>query len=65
VGLGIPPPEHLPWVASGDIVNKAYVKARTEAFKHASQRNKLLQGLVQTGVAEPFVSNVSQCRTSL
>jgi hypothetical protein len=42
--LAITPPEHLPWVATGDSVNKAYVKARSEAFKHASQRNKLLQG---------------------
>jgi hypothetical protein len=42
--MSIPAPEHLPWVATGDVVNKAYVKARAEAFKHASQRNKLLQG---------------------
>jgi hypothetical protein len=44
--LTIPPPENLPWLSTGDSVNKAYVKARTEAFKHASQRNKLLQGFV-------------------
>lgn len=44
--LAIPPPENLPWLSTGDSVNKAYVKARTEAFKHASQRNKLLQGFV-------------------
>jgi hypothetical protein len=44
--LAISPPEHLPWVSSGDAVNKAYIKARAEAFKHASQRNKLLQGSV-------------------
>jgi hypothetical protein len=42
--MSIPAPEYLPWVATGDVVNKAYVKARAEAFKHASQRNKLLQG---------------------
>jgi hypothetical protein len=40
----IPPPQDLPWVATGDSINKAYVKARSEAFKHANLRNKLLQG---------------------
>jgi hypothetical protein len=45
--LAIPPPQDLPWVATGDAVNKAYVKARSEAFKHMGQRNKLLQGAAQ------------------
>lgn len=40
------PPQDLPWVVTGDSVNKAYQKARAEAFKHANQRNKLLQGFV-------------------
>jgi hypothetical protein len=44
--LAIPPPQDLPWAATGDAINRAYVKARSEAFKHMGQRNKLLQGYV-------------------
>ncbi|KAF2674606.1 hypothetical protein BT63DRAFT_15481 [Microthyrium microscopicum] len=45
--LAIPIPQDLPWVTTGDAVNKSYVKARAEAFRHAGQRNKLLQGAAQ------------------
>jgi hypothetical protein len=39
----IPPPEHIPWLETGDNANQAYLQARTEAFKHGSMRNKFLQ----------------------
>ena len=45
--MSIPPPQDLPWVATGDAANKAYLKARADAFKHTSQRNKLLQSAAQ------------------
>ena len=43
----IQPPEQVPWLSTGDTVNKAYVKARGEAFKHGGLRNKFLQGAAQ------------------
>ncbi|KAF2400535.1 hypothetical protein EJ06DRAFT_477312 [Trichodelitschia bisporula] len=43
----IPPPENIPWLATGDAVNKAYLKARSEAFKHGGLRNKFLQSAAQ------------------
>jgi Domain of unknown function (DUF1771) len=43
----IPQPEHIPWLSTGDAVNKAYMKARGEAFKHGGLRNKFLQGAAQ------------------
>jgi len=39
----IPPPEHIPWLDTGDKANQAYIKARQEAFKHGGLRNKFLQ----------------------
>ena len=39
----IPPPENIPWLATGDRANQAYLKARQEAFKHGGLRNKFLQ----------------------
>lgn len=42
----IPAPEHIPWLETGDNVNKAYLQARAEAFKHGSLRNKFLQRYV-------------------
>lgn len=43
----IPPPEHIPWLATGDAANKAYLKARGEAIKHGGLRNKFLQSAAQ------------------
>ena len=39
----IPAPQHIPWLETGDKGNQAYLKARAEAFKHGSLRNKFLQ----------------------
>ena len=39
----IPPPEHIPWLETGDKANQAYIKARQDAFKHGGLRNKFLQ----------------------
>lgn len=41
----IPPPEHVPWLETGDKANQAYIKARQDAFKHGGLRNKFLQRL--------------------
>lgn len=38
------PPENIPWLETGQAVNKAYLQARQEAFKHGGLRNKFLQG---------------------
>ncbi|KAF2222436.1 hypothetical protein BDZ85DRAFT_219319 [Elsinoe ampelina] len=43
----IPPPEHIPWLETGVEANRAYLKARAEAFKHGAQRNRFLQGAAQ------------------
>jgi len=43
----IPAPQHIPWIGTGEQVNKAYMQARTEAFKHGSLRNKFLQSAAQ------------------
>lgn len=43
----IPPPEHIPWLETGDAANKAYLKHRSEAFKHGGLRNKFLQQAAQ------------------
>ncbi|KAI9662425.1 MAG: hypothetical protein M1821_008592 [Bathelium mastoideum] len=43
----IPAPEHVPWLETGDAANKAYMKARQEAFKHGGLRNKFLQSAAQ------------------
>lgn len=39
----IPAPQHIPWLETGEKANQAYLKARQEAFKHGSHRNKFLQ----------------------
>jgi len=39
----IPAPQHIPWLDTGERGNQAYLKARAEAFKHGSLRNKFLQ----------------------
>jgi hypothetical protein len=41
--LAISAPEHIPWLATGESANRAYLKARAEAFKHGGLRNKFLQ----------------------
>ena len=43
----IPAPTHVPWLETGDASNKAYMKARQEAFKHGGLRNKFLQSAAQ------------------
>lgn len=43
----IPEPVHVPWLETGDGANKAYLKARQEAFKHGGLRNKFLQSAAQ------------------
>lgn len=43
----IPAPQHIPWLDTGEKANKAYLQARTEAFKHGSLRNKFLQSAAQ------------------
>ncbi|MCJ1380364.1 hypothetical protein MMC17_003467 [Xylographa soralifera] len=45
--MAIPPPEHIPWLETGDKANQAYIKARQEAFKHGGLRNKFLQSAAQ------------------
>jgi len=45
--MAIPAPEHIPWLETGDASNKAYLKARAEAFKHGGLRNKFLQSAAQ------------------
>jgi len=45
--MNIPPPTEVPWLETGEGVNKAYMKARQEAFKHGGARNKFLQRSVQ------------------
>jgi hypothetical protein len=42
----IPAPEHIPWLETGENANKAYLKARSEAFRHGGLRNKFLQRYV-------------------
>lgn len=39
----IAPPEHIPWLETGDKANQPYIKARQDAFKHGGLRNKFLQ----------------------
>ncbi|KAG9688063.1 hypothetical protein KCU76_g9890, partial [Aureobasidium melanogenum] len=41
--MAIAAPEHIPWLETGDSANKAYLKARAEAFRHGGLRNKFLQ----------------------
>lgn len=39
----IPSPKHIPWMETGEGINKAYMKARGEAHRHGALRNKFLQ----------------------
>lgn len=39
----IQPPQHVPWLETGAKANSEYLKARHDAFKHGSLRNKFLQ----------------------
>ncbi|KAH0015444.1 hypothetical protein KCU72_g14034, partial [Aureobasidium melanogenum] len=41
--MAIAAPEHIPWLETGESANKAYLKARAEAFRHGGLRNKFLQ----------------------
>ncbi|GAB7354070.1 hypothetical protein MBLNU459_g4646t1 [Dothideomycetes sp. NU459] len=43
----IPPPDHIPWLETGESANRSYLKARAEAFKHGGLRNKFLQSAAQ------------------
>lgn len=45
--MAIAPPEHIPWLATGEAANKAYLKARSDAIKHGGLRNKFLQSAAQ------------------
>ncbi|KAL1311678.1 hypothetical protein AAFC00_001782 [Neodothiora populina] len=45
--MAIPAPEQIPWLETGENANKAYLKARAEAFKHGGLRNKFLQSAAQ------------------
>ncbi|KAF1989660.1 hypothetical protein K402DRAFT_418384 [Aulographum hederae CBS 113979] len=45
--MAIPQPTEVPWLETGDSMNKAYMKARQEAFKHGGARNKFLQSAAQ------------------
>lgn len=40
-------PEHIPWLETGERANRDYLKARAEAIKHGSARNKFLQSAAQ------------------
>ena len=39
----IPAPQHVPWLETGAAANQQYLKARQDAIKHGSMRNKFLQ----------------------
>lgn len=43
----IPAPKEIPWLETGDNVNRAYLKARAEAVRHGGLRNKFLQSAAQ------------------
>lgn len=45
--LAIPAPTDIPWLETGDNVNRAYLKARAEAVRHGGLRNKFLQSAAQ------------------
>ena len=45
--LKIPPPQHIPWLETGERANQQYLKYRQEAIKHGSIRNKFLQSAAQ------------------
>ncbi|KAM4054849.1 smr domain-containing protein [Hirsutella rhossiliensis] len=43
----IPCPKQIPWLETGELANKAYLKARQDAIKHGGLRNKFLQSAAQ------------------
>lgn len=45
--MAIPAPVDIPWLKTGEAMNKAYLEAREEAFRHGSHRNKFLQSAAQ------------------
>lgn len=45
--LAIPPPKDIPWLETGENVNRAYLKARSDAVRHGGLRNKFLQSAAQ------------------
>jgi len=47
IAEAIPAPEHIPWLETGDAANRAYLKARKDAFNSGSRRNKSLQAAAQ------------------
>lgn len=61
----IPAPEHIPWLETGDAANKAYLKARQEAFKHGGLRNKFLQRFAIFPYCPYQYANSAQRRTSM
>lgn len=60
----IPAPQHIPWLETGEKGNQAYLKARAEAFKHGSLRNKFLQRYVRLECSMTH-TNLAQCCSSL
>lgn len=45
--LAIPAPKDVPWLETGENVNRAYLKARSDAVRHGGLRNKFLQSAAQ------------------
>ena len=45
--MNIPAPKDIPWLETGEHMNRAYIKARQEAVKHGGLRNKFLQSAAQ------------------
>lgn len=41
--MRIPEPKHVPWLETGEVANRNYLKARAEAIRHGGFRNKFLQ----------------------
>jgi hypothetical protein len=55
----IPVPLRIPWLETGEKTNQAYMKARLEAFKHGSLRNKFLQRYTGTSTPSQNMANLS------
>jgi hypothetical protein len=62
--MAIPEPENIPWLETGDAVNKAYLKARQDAFRHGAARNKFLQRSV-VKVLSLHLNNIAHKTTAL
>jgi hypothetical protein len=61
----IPAPQHIPWLETGERGNQAYLKARAEAFKHGSLRNKFLQRYASCNRCSAKHTDFSQCCSGL